>query len=76
MVESDDLEKGNILEDCPVFLPPENLVVHSGDAPINATFNWEEKDLIGRARNPDFAGGPELDLKRRTERFQPSRWFS
>lgn len=42
-VNGDSLEQGDILENCPVFIPPENLAEALTETSI---FDWEERDLI------------------------------
>ena len=43
LVSGDDIEQGDILDACPVFLPPEDLAGHPF---TTATFRWEERDVI------------------------------
>ena len=39
----DEIEQGDILEGCPVFLPPDDLAEVTLE---KTTFRWEERDLI------------------------------
>lgn len=53
-INNDEIEQGDIFEDCPVFLPPEDLDVTSLD---EATFEWEERDLIVMSQTCDMVKG-------------------
>ena len=55
-VTGDDLEQGDILEACPVFLPPEDL---AWDSPDTAAFRWEERDVIVQSQTCDLVKGRE-----------------
>ncbi len=56
VVRSDDIEQGDILEGCPVFLPPEDLA----EAPLDeAVFRWEELDVVVMSQTCDMAKGRE-----------------
>jgi hypothetical protein len=57
VIDGDDIEQGDILEGCPVFLPPEDLAVSA--APASATFAWNERDLIVMSQSCDLAKGRE-----------------
>ena len=56
VVEGDDLEQGDILEGCPVFLPPNDLVV---GAEATAKFVWQRQDLIVISQSCDLSKGQE-----------------
>jgi hypothetical protein len=56
IVAGDDLEQGDVLESCPVFLPPEDLVGRSFDV---APFRWEERDVIVMSQTCDMVEGRE-----------------
>lgn len=55
-VSGDSLEQGDILENCPVFIPPENLAEELTET---STFDWEERDLILISQSCDLAKGIE-----------------
>lgn len=52
----DDLEQGDILESCPVFLPPSDLASHVRS---EAIFRWETRDLILMSQSCDLVRGRE-----------------
>jgi hypothetical protein len=57
-VEGDDIEQGDVLENCPVFLPPEDLVITAADhPPVNTNFKWEERDLVVMSQSCDLTKG-------------------
>ncbi len=56
-VEGDDIEQGDILENCPVFLPPEDLTLPGSGKPVNANFKWEDRDLIVMSQSCDLIKG-------------------
>lgn len=56
VIEGDELEQGDILESCPVFLPPPDLDVHA-ERPVNATLQWKEQDLIVMSQSCDLVKG-------------------
>ena len=47
----DDIQQGDILEDCPVFLPPADL---AGTPPASAVLRWETRDLIVMSQSCDM----------------------
>ena len=54
----DELEQGDILENCPVFSPPSNLTLNSlEDAEVD--FTWEERDVIMMSQSYDLNKGRE-----------------
>jgi hypothetical protein len=55
-VRGEAIEQGNILEGCPVFLPPEDL---AETRPAEAVFHWEEFDLIVMSQTCDMVEGRE-----------------
>jgi hypothetical protein len=55
-ITGDDLEQGDILEACPVFVPPEDL---AGSALTTALFQWEERDVIVMSQTCDLVKGRE-----------------
>jgi hypothetical protein len=62
VIEGDEIEQGDIFECCPIFLPPEELVLKAGEKPISATFKWEERDLIVMSQSCDLSkGGEKVD---------------
>ncbi len=50
LVDGDELQQGDILEDCPVFFPPSNLTLNS----LEANFIWEERDVIIMSQSCDI----------------------
>ena len=55
-VQGDDIEQGDILEGCPVFLPPADLA----ELPLaEAVFQWEELDVIVVSQTCDLVKGRE-----------------
>lgn len=50
IVDGDDIEQGDILENCPVFLPPDDLDLASSETP---TFPWEDRDVIVMSQSCD-----------------------
>ena len=59
VIEGDDIEQGDILEDLPIFLLPDDLVVDAGRKPSSTTFKWIEQDLIVMSQSCDLAKGRE-----------------
>jgi hypothetical protein len=55
-VDGDDLEQGDILESCRVFLPPPESAVGPAE---EVTFRWEERDTIIMSQTCDMAKGHE-----------------
>ena len=55
-VDGDDIEQGDILENCPVFLPPDDLDLAS---PETATFPWEDRDVIVMSQSCDMVKSRE-----------------
>ncbi len=56
IVDGDDIEQGDILEGCPVFLPPNDLVI---GAETTARFVWQRQDLIVMSQSCDLSKGRE-----------------
>jgi len=56
-LSGDDIEQGDILESCPVFLPPEDLAV--GSLAQEAKFRWEDRDVIVLSQSCDLVKGRE-----------------
>ena len=58
LVDSDDLEQGDILECCPVFSPPVGLTLNSlGEQ--EAQFTWAQRDVIIMSQSCDLVKGRE-----------------
>lgn len=57
-VEDDDIEQGDIFEDCPVFLPPESFAVSDLELQ-SAEFKWELRNLIVMSQSCDLSKGQE-----------------
>jgi hypothetical protein len=55
-LQGDDVEQGDLLETCPIFLPPEDL---ADETLASATFRWEERDLIVLSQSCDLVKGRE-----------------
>ena len=55
-VVGDDLEQGDILESCPVFLPPDGL---ADGALATAEFKWEDRDVVIMSQSCDMVSGRE-----------------
>jgi hypothetical protein len=56
LLQGTDLEQGDILERCPVFLPPADLAAK----PIGqAAFTWQERDVIVMSQSCDLVPGRE-----------------
>ena len=56
LATGDDLEQGDILESCPVFLPPESLAEKSLES---ATFHYKNYDVIVMSQSCDLVKGSE-----------------
>jgi hypothetical protein len=56
IVDGDDIEQGDILEGCPVFLPPNDLVI---GAETTVKFIWQRQDLIVMSQSCDLFKGRE-----------------
>lgn len=55
-IHDDSLEQGDIFENCPVFMPPEDLA----ENPLfDAIFTWEERDVIVLSQTCDMVRGRE-----------------
>jgi hypothetical protein len=59
VIEGDDIEQGDIVENFPVFLPPDDLMIDAGGKPSSTTFKWKEQDLIVMSQSCDLAKGRE-----------------
>jgi hypothetical protein len=61
VVDSDDeIMQGDILEGCPVFVPPEDLFALVGTEKLStAEFKWEERDVIVMTQSCDLSKGRE-----------------
>ena len=56
LVNGDELEQGDILEDCPVFFPPSDLTLNALEEE-SADFTWEERDVIVLSQSCDLVKG-------------------
>ncbi len=56
ITSGDNIQQGDVLEDCPVFLPPADL---AGTPPASATLRWETRDLIVMSQSCDMVRGQE-----------------
>ena len=41
-INGDELQQGDILENCPIFLPPPDLTLNS----LEANFKWTRRNVI------------------------------
>ncbi|MBZ5656683.1 MAG: hypothetical protein LAO56_15560 [Acidobacteriia bacterium] len=57
VVESDEIEQGDILEGCPVFFPPKDLAITAVNKQSQATFRSEELDLVVMSQSCDLVKG-------------------
>ena len=55
VVQGVDLAQGDLLDGCPVFLPPADLTEPSGEA----AFAWQERDVIVMTQTCDLVPGRE-----------------
>jgi hypothetical protein len=55
VINTDELEQGDIFENCPVYFPPADL----GESPNRAIFKWGELDLIVLSQSCDLVRGRE-----------------
>ena len=56
IVEGQEIEQGDILDGCPVFLPPEELAASRPDI---ASFRWEDRDVVIMSQTCDMVLGHE-----------------
>jgi|SRR5665213_592244 len=59
VIDEDDIEQGDIVENFPVFLPPDDMVVDTKGQPSSTTFKWKEQDLIVMSQSCDLVKGRE-----------------
>jgi hypothetical protein len=57
VVNGDQIEQGDIFENCPVFLPPDEINL-AAEKPA-AEFKWEDRDLIVLSQSCDLVKGRE-----------------
>ena len=57
-VRGGDIEQGDILDGCPVFLPPDDLDLDETLA-APAAFRWEQRDVIVMSQSCDLVPGRE-----------------
>jgi hypothetical protein len=50
-IVGDDIEQGDVLDKCPVFVPPDDL---GATQPAQTNFIWEERDLIILSQSCDL----------------------
>ena len=55
LINSDELEQGDILEGCPIFLPPSNLTLNS----LEANFRLTQRNVIIMSQSCDMVKGRE-----------------
>lgn len=53
VASGDEVEQGDIFENCPVFLPPEDITVTSGQ-PSTGEFTWQDRDVIVLSQTCDL----------------------
>jgi hypothetical protein len=56
IVDGDELEQGDILYDCPVFIPDPELLLQEE---VAVNFEWEERDVIVMSQSCDLEKGHE-----------------
>ena len=54
-VNGDELQQGDILENCPIFLPPPDLTLNS----LEANFKWTRRNVIIMSQSCDMVKGTE-----------------
>jgi hypothetical protein len=59
IVSGDELEQGDMLENCPVFQPPEDLTLKAEIKLNDAKFKWDDRDLIIMSQSCDISKGRE-----------------
>ena len=57
LVSGDELQQGDILENCPVFSPPADLTLNSLEQ--EADFIWEQQDVVIISQSCDVVKGRE-----------------
>ena len=55
LVSGDEIEQGDILEGCPIFLPPPNLTLNS----LEANFRLTQRNVIVMSQSCDMVRGRE-----------------
>ena len=55
LIEGDDIEQGDIFEDCPVFLQPDEVI----ETDASSTFTYGKLDLIVMSQSCDLVKGRE-----------------
>lgn len=55
LVNGDELQQGDILEGCPIYLPPANLTPDS----LEANFKWTRRNVIIMSQTCDLVKGRE-----------------
>ena len=58
-VSGDELEQGDILENCPVFFPPDELAIASAEPESPIRFRHEVTDVIVMSQSCDLVKGRE-----------------
>ena len=58
-VSGDELEQGDILENCPVFSPPDELAIPSAKSESQVPFRCKDTDVIVMSQTCDLAKGRE-----------------
>lgn len=66
--EDDDLQQGDLFDDCPVYVPTFDAIKHG-----IVDFEWEERDLIVLSQTCDLSRGREKSRKFCCVRFGVSR---
>jgi len=56
LVRGSELRQGDLLEACPVFIPPDDFPL---DSPTPVPFDWEVRDVIVLTQSCDLAAGRE-----------------
>jgi len=56
VVRGDDIQQGDILDNCPIFSPPRTLEIKTTE---EAIFGWESRDVIVMSQSCDMFKGRE-----------------
>ncbi len=59
IVEGDEIEQGDIFENCPIFIPPSHLTLTVEGTPPQAIFDWEGRDLVVMSQSCDLVKARE-----------------
>ena len=54
LIDGDEIEQGDIIENFPVFLPPDDLVVGPASQTASVSFAWKEQNVIVMSQSCDL----------------------